>query len=290
MRNSTIRAHVYVRDVGRSPVAPLLIAAMEGLARHGITPRLMPHDRPSPCDLAVVWGVRNHAAIASAQTTGGRTLVLERGYVGDRFHWTSAGFDGLNGRAEFRTEGKSPDRWQRHHAGVLRPWRGHAGEHVLIMGQVPGDAALAGVDIAAWYRSTAQALRSEGLPVAFRPHPQAPTARVEQAETSTGTLADALARAMWVVTYNSNSAVDAALAGVPVVASDPGSMAWPIAGRDPLSPPPTRDRTDWAARLAWCQWTPDEIAGGETWAHLAPGLTVRADEAHSRSEVPACSA
>ena len=91
---------------------------------------------------------------------------------------------------------------------------------------------------------------------------------------ATGSLADCLADARWVVTFNSNSGVDAVLAGVPTVAVDQGAMAWAVTGRDPTVQPPTPDRSTWAAELAWCQWTLDEIKKGVAWDHLRAGLAV----------------
>jgi hypothetical protein len=51
---------------------------------------------------------------------------------------------------------------------------------------------------------------------------------------------------------------------------DPGSMAWDVTEHDlsriefPIKP----DRDQWAANLAYTQWTMDEMARGWAWAHL----------------------
>jgi hypothetical protein len=84
---------------------------------------------------------------------------------------------------------------------------------------------------------------------------------VSRATLSTGTLAEDLARAAVCVTWNSNAGVEAVLAGVPTVSMCKGSMAYDVTGHvigDMLRLP----REDWAARLAWCQWLPEEIATG----------------------------
>lgn len=56
--------------------------------------------------------------------------------------------------------------------------------------------------------------------------------------------------------------------GVPVIACDPGAMCWDVAahGLDAEIVRPSRDA--WAARLAWTQWTIDEIESGEAWSHV----------------------
>jgi hypothetical protein len=101
--------------------------------------------------------------------------------------------------------------------------------------------------------------------VRFRPHPGAQrrggAAEVPGAATIGGTLAEALAGAALVVTFNSNSGVDAALAGRPVVAMDAGSMAWAVAGHE-VAEVVQPDRTAWAARLAWCQFNKAEMESG----------------------------
>jgi hypothetical protein len=217
-------------------------ALRAGLARHGVKrdPRFV-----------AVWGWRTGQAYRKA---GREVLVLERGYLGDRFAWTSIGWNGLNGRAEF--PGYPDDGGARFRAlGIpLRPLR-PAGDYALIVGQVPGDAALQGRDLGPWY--AAQAARAWGVPCRFRPHPLAarrgPVHTVANAPRLDGDLAESLARAAIVVTFNSNVGVDAMLAGKPVTCDDPGSMIHGVA---------PADREAWAHRLAWRQWSLDEIRSG----------------------------
>lgn len=263
-----MRVHFYLYLERPSPE---LLAMKEGMERHGLKPVLLRPLRPKPCDLAVCWGVNRQRAFQSGQ----RTLVLERGYVGDRFNvWTAAGFDGLNGRADFCNAGKGPERWQRYHAGVLRPWRAPEGDYVLLLGQVATDAAVRRTRITEWYERTARALRERGHKVVFRPHPLAPpTGHIPGvAEVQQGTLAEALQGARWVVSFNSNASLLAVLAGVPTVTCDEGAMAWAVTGHDPLEPPPRPDRTQWANELAWTQWTQDELRSGAAWEHLRQGV------------------
>lgn len=267
-----MRVHLYLNLERPSPE---LLAMKEGMERHGLKPVLMRPLRPKPCDLAVCWGVKRQRAFQSGQ----RTLVLERGYVGDRFNvWTAAGFDGLNGRADFCNAGKGPGRWLRYHADAMQSWRPPRGEYVLLLGQVATDAAVKGVDMVGWYKRTAWALRDCGHRVLFRPHPLAsPVSRLSGlAEVQRGTLEEALRGAKWVVSYNSNASLLAVLAGVPTVTCDEGAMAWAVSGHDPLAPPPMPDRRQWANELAWAQWTLDEIRAGDAWDHLKVGMVQEA--------------
>jgi hypothetical protein len=261
-------------------------AFAEGLQRHGVASER--HQSPIDCDLAVFWGHRRNEVIERQRRNGARYLVMERGYIGDRFAWTSLGYDGLNGRADFCL----PDcvdgaRFERHHGHLMQSWS-NGGGYALLMGQVPTDAALAGVDFHAWCRGAVPKIQAEtGLSVMFRRHPLARIPQsVEGAMLLAGDLADALAGAALAVTYNSNSGVDAALAGIPVVAMGRGSMAWPVASHaitaDALQFRP--DRAQWAARLAWCQWTIDEIRSGAAWDHIKAGARRDRPEARAAAE------
>ena len=185
------------------------------------------------------------------------------GSNGLRWAW-----NGLNGRADFPLPEDDGERWRSHFGNLCSPWM-LSGDHVLLCGQVPGDSAIAHVDVDAWYRETAETIRDwHGVEVRFRPHPNAPNVRVRGLQTVSEPLADALCGALWLVTYNSNIGVDAALAGVPVVACDIGSMAWEVAAHHPADEPGTPDRTVWCNQLAWCQWSRDEIENGDAWDAL----------------------
>lgn len=257
---------VYVS--GKPWAAPAENAMADGLARHGLAPVRRAAGDWAPCDVAIVWAHRDADLHAMQRAAGAHYLVMERGHIGDlamRRAWTSLGFDGLNGRAT-RPDLADPDRFERHFGHLLRPWRAE-GDYLLLMGQVPGDAAVAGTDIERWYAETAERIAlTAGLPVVYRPHPMAgPVRDVPGTLRLEGRLDGALDGAAAVATWNSNSAVDAVLAGVPTWACDAGSMAWAVAGHDLAQLPPRPDRSEWAARLAWCQWTLGEMADGTAW-------------------------
>jgi hypothetical protein len=84
-------------------------------------------------------------------------------------------------------------------------------------------------------------------------------------------LSDDLKAARFVVTWNSNTAVEAILSGIPAVARDEGSMAWDVAGHS-LSVPPRINRMAWAHALAWKQWGKAEMMSGYCWEHVRGDL------------------
>jgi len=239
-----------------------------GLKAHGINPLWRRRHQWEPADLAVIWGHRMPHIIRGQKRIGQDYLVMELAYFGDRRRvFVSLGFNGLNGHAEFLAKGMPGDRWAKHGVPVS-PWK-EGGDYILVMGQVTGDASLATCpDYPGWLREACEKAKAYGLPVRYRPHPLQRSAEQHPAEVLGGSLEEALAGAAAVIAWNSNSLVDAVLAGVPVIAGDRGSMAWPVAaheiGADLIRP----DRTQWLHDLAYCQWTHAEIASGEAWAHI----------------------
>jgi hypothetical protein len=239
-------------------------AAMKaGLERHGIEVIVAAPHSPEPCDFAVIWGWKQPAVIKAAP----HVLVMEATHLrqGDpqNLAEVSCGWDGLARHGRYP---KAPDgeRWQRH-AHLMRPWSDKRDGYALIIGQVEGDAALHGMDVQLWADDMERALVDWGWSVRFRPHPLTRKSRT--------TLEQDLVGATLCVTFNSTAGVEAVLAGVPTVTLDPGAMAWPVARHclyeqsfRPFQP----DRRVWAWDLAWAQWSLEEIAKGEAYAHLAP--------------------
>ncbi len=205
-------------------------------------------------------------------------LVMERAYIADRFEWVSLGWNGLNGRAQWPNRENSI-RWEKHFSQYESPWQPNKEPQLaVVMGQVPTDSAVRGIDFLGWAGNIISNLQTKKYPVKFRPHPNAPYAipGVAKKLTIFGDLSDSLFQASVAVTFNSNTGVDAVLAGVPTVAENIGSMAYEIAfhsveeflesrGRLP-------DRTKWRNRLAYRQWLPDEIRSGEAWSYVKEAL------------------
>jgi hypothetical protein len=212
-----------------------------------------------------MWGHRQHTIMDMQKIRGKHYLVMERGYIGDRFQWTSLGFDGLNGRAKFPYIDDGLKRWNKHFARFLKPWKQSDGKLALIMGQVLGDASIEGVDFNKWVSDVSAKFSALRYDVHFRRHPVERSRRVNAGAVPemNGVLADALAKADVVLTYNSNSGVDAVLAGTAVYAEDRGSMVYEL-GQGLKQP----DRTAWTKKMAYTQWLPEEIENGSTWEAL----------------------
>ena len=240
-------------------------AFAEGLKRHGWEAQISTDCLKA--DLVAMWSTRRQDVIKQVRAECREIVIAERGYMGDRKRYCSVSFGGeLNGRAEFRGPFGDASRFERLFADLIKDWNPTPNGYALIMGQVDGDMSTKGVDLVRWYRHASKVMEAQGWRVKMRLHPLAGgsgyAAYRESQMASTDDLAADLAGAGVVVTYNSNSGVDAALAGRPVIAMDRGSMAWDVAGHafDEIVMP---DRSAWAPRLAWCQWSKDEMRSGE---------------------------
>lgn len=254
-------------------------ALKAGMAAHGDTAEVFNSDvefmSRTDFDAVCVWGWRRGSAF---RDLGFNVLVMERAYLGDRFAWISLGWNGLNGRATW-PENQSASRWEQNFAQLLKPWRTPAGKtrFALLLGQVPSDTACRSVHLETWLGSTAQRLRAMGRKVLFRPHPKATYVRIPGVCMVAGrSLAEDLAESEFAVTFNSNSGVDAVLAGVPTITHDVGSMAWDVSSHSVEERLVMPDRLGWAHRMAWRQWLPEEIAAGIAWPHVKGALRVAA--------------
>lgn len=244
-----------------------------GVARHGINATISTHtSSPTPCDLAVFWGMHRSKQIRDLQTKNGNDfLVMERGYVGDRFYWTSIGYGGLNGRADFCNKDSLGIRWESTFSQHMKEWN-PVGEYILLTAQVVGDASLAHLNGNPNYNQIVSELRKHTKrTIYFRPHPQRPVPCPSGAVMCPHKdLNVALENAHTVVTINSNSSVDSVLAGKPCITLDIGSMAYAVTKHDfsDIENQYMPDRIQWAYDLAYTQWSPEEIENGDAWEHL----------------------
>ena len=237
----------------------------DGIKRHGFEVVDANKNDIPRCDVFVVWGTRNRHMINAAKNQGAQVVILERGYLGDRFEWTSVSLGGeLNNRAQF---GPCMDNGQRFRSiAQLEEWQTPT-NRALIIGQVETDMSVQRMKVRDIYKDAAEVLRGQGFEVFYRPHPLGRLAIPELATTSPNVpIHEALNGMGLAFTINSNGGVDALLAGVPTVAIDRGSMAWGVAAKQ--IEVQRNPREEWAAHLAWKQWREDEIRKGLTWEWL----------------------
>jgi hypothetical protein len=135
----------------------------------------------------------------------------------------------------------------------LKPWRTD-GEHVLICRQGPSSGRHLKINPNGWNDIALGRLsKLTKRPIMVR----------EKVARESRPLAEDLQNCWCVVTHSSTAAVEAAIAGIPVICTSWGA-AWPIAtdALDRIEAPPMPERRAWLATLAWSQWTMEELASG----------------------------
>jgi len=227
-----------------------------GMRRAGYDVRTAFPPTIQPGDVLVIWNRHTiHDEYAKRfEAAGGRVVVVENGYIGKRHyavaetHHNGAG-SWLVGAAR---------RWPL--LGIeAQPWR-RDGRHVLVLGQrgvgAPGVAMPRG-----WVSDVARRLKAvTDRPVRIREHPG----------KDKPSLAPDLKDCWAVVTWGSGAAVKAIVAGVPAFHELPKWIAAPAArlGIADIESPYLGERGPTLERLAWAQWTLDEIETGQPFNYL----------------------
>jgi len=218
---------------------------------------------------------RQPRAGLQVEKAGGIVLVAENGYLGqggstpkfdvvggvEAGHYYALAIGGHNGSGSWYSGG--PERFAALNV-ELKPWRSK-GDHILVCpSRNFGRPDL--IMPSSWLKQTGDALRKVSkLPVIVRDHPGNDRPKRQ--------LAQDLERAAAVVVWASSAGVHALVQGIPVHAGAPhwicGTAS--VAIEQLLQPTHTAQHALrlWALqRLAWAQWTVDEIASGEPFKRL----------------------
>lgn len=214
--------------------------------------------------------------------------------------WSYRSDDGI-----FNNNDVNSDRWKKFLSATglkIKDWKS-PGDKIVLMGQVNADSAMITMfekgykNFCHWTEEHIKIIRKyTDRPILIRPHPKEYSAfrSVKEHLNSTfknievsknffdqdpklnhggGGLYKDLKNAYCVVTFNSNSAVEALCEGIPIFALDSGSIAYEIAHQD-LSQIENLnyniDISSWCNKVAYTMWNSEEIKSGETWAHLKP--------------------
>lgn len=229
---------------------------VQGLRACGFDVVLKAQPQPCAADVIVVWN-RNAQYDGYArryEQAGAAVVVAENGWIGrasDGGKLYALCRDQHNGAGRWHVG--SEDRWSR--LGVeLKPWRPD-GRHILVLAQRgigPDGVAMPH----GWPEHVASRLRRvTDRPIKVRRHPGVEKTPLEP------DLEDCFA----CVTWASGAAVKALAAGVPVFHEMKDWIAAPAArfGIDAIEQPFLGERLPMFQRLAWAQWSIDEIATGE---------------------------
>jgi hypothetical protein len=263
----------------------VLRAFAKGVEKSGQAVEILSLGKYVPCDIAVIFGAVKEAYPPTwpkreilNRHTGRRLIMIESAFINRGKYW-QIGFGGFAGSANFRNENMPKERWLSFGVTV-QPWSVRdASRPKIVCGQIPWDTQVQYVDHVGWCRNTVAKLTSFHTPVLFRPHPRlVRNGRADSVYTEIpkelwdhDSLEDSLNKANCFVTWNSTAAVDALIAGVPVVTFERSSIAWPM-GSHTMDPNnielryPAREQ--WFYNLAYAQWTLKEMKKGLPWRHL----------------------
>lgn len=240
-------------------------------------------DQYSPCDVALIFYSPKAGEAPSTRASrfirnlhAENLLILEMPLFRETPVWYARlGFDHVHRGGRFSATNVPTNRFAELNIAP-KDWKSH-GDVIVVASQLPGDYSLDGVDIDEWALDVAQWLSTRySHPVVVRPHPVSTSEALIEAcgrasiQISQLSLEKDIERAWRWVTYTSGSSIDAVLGGVPSVTLSRNNFSWEVSShsiRD-LEKPFTPDRTAWLSRLAYSQWTLDEVASGIAWQHL----------------------
>lgn len=227
------------------------------------------------CDLLMVYGT-GHPVRRPWQeqhlAKGGRLIGWDLGYWNREADGTfsmRATIDADHPHHLIRPE--PPERW--HAAGIKL--REDADPHgpVVVVGMGPKSNRAHRLRPMAWELRAAQAaqLAYPGRRVVFKPK-RSTDGALPGFQTAGGPIAEVLKGASLVICRHSNVAVDACIAGVPVVCEDGAAVA--LYGQRCIASPAhvtPAQRLAFLQSLAWWQWRPDEA--GDAWKYLLGRLS-----------------
>jgi hypothetical protein len=225
-------------------------------------------------DLVAGWGVKS-ILYKLCKSYKKDFLVLERGYMLDRFYWTSCGFNGLNGDADFLNNNISSDRWEKIFASQVNlcDWKKN-GKYAIIAGQVKKDASIRHLSAYTIYSDLIYELNNLNIPVIFRAHPLEKSKFIPSKHhlrfdyDLNKRLEDTLLDARFTITINSNAGVVSLINGVPAITLDKKSMIYNYSSHSVFENLIYPDRELWCHKMAYTQWSPSEIKQGDMWSHL----------------------
>ena len=223
-------------------------------------------DYNSSRDPLVLRGILKHKIYKRCWADNRRFLYMDTGYFGNRPNplnphgwkvWHRVVPDNIQHTAIIE---RPADRWER--LRISPQPRHYRGTRILIAAPDVKPCQVYGIELDAWLADTVAMIKQHtDRPIDIRQRD--PNRQRRLVNDFSAALTDVHA----VVTYNSNAAVEAVLAGVPVFVCAPVSAALPVANTDlsnvhqPWFPDPDLVQS-WCRHLAYGQFHNTELANG----------------------------
>lgn len=125
--------------------------------------------------------------------------------------------------------------------------------------------------------------------ILIRPHPKDPTELVSNLKSlffdlefsNSALIEEDLNRSWCMITYNSTSSVESIINGIPTITLDPSTVSREVSfhSLNDIETDVNFDREDWFKKIAFMQWSEEEIKSGYVWNLLKasinkPGLPI----------------
>jgi hypothetical protein len=227
-------------------------------------------------ELVITYAIGGQQGVLKdrALSAGKPVLVLELGYLGSRYKHIGMSLlvgkdDRLhNNNGRFLKNAQMPDDRLRSLGVEIETQDKAPVGKALLLGQLPGDSQLGGVNIITWARDVMSMMNQAGYEVTFRPHPGL--------IPSEKTLTEEMVAHNLVAGFNSTALVEAIRLGVPFccdgfcqyVGMGTTNMMRPVAHS-------AAERRQFLSNLAYCQFTTEDFGNGTAWAHARELMDMR---------------
>ena len=226
-----------------------------------------PPKGPQEGNILLIWnrGGKFERMAIDFETLGGRVIVTENGYLptvkGEKTY--ALALTEHNGAGHWHVG--SYRRWEKlgHH---VEPWR-KKGSHILVCAQRSIGSRKMGMPQGWQYTVVKRIKQHTDRIIKIREHPQ----RLRHIEKSNAVeLSDELQNAHCIVVWSSGCANWSLVAGIPVIYQAPTIVGAPAAlsSLERIEDPYLGSREEAFSRIAWAQWTGDELATGEPFERI----------------------
>lgn len=279
-----MRAYLY--EGSNQGEVQLIRAFAQGMKKYGLEGRITPKTDYNPSQLAeadlIVTGrlAASNGILKDAEAQGTSYVYFDKGYTNRGWKTQDANVyyrfsvNGFHPLDYFQDEPRPADRWKRLKI-ELKPRR-TGGKNIVFAGCTHKFARFNDFEPHAYAAEIVKELRRyTDRPIVYRPKPSdhgdatIPGTTLSDVEKP---IENELKNCHALVTFSSNAAMDAIVAGVPAFVLGP-SIAKPVSNSDLSqieSPrfPTDAERLQWACDLAYCQWNFGEIQSGVVWKEI----------------------
>ena len=244
-------------------------------------------------DVVVIWSVLWQGRMLGykkiwdeCQLKNKPVVVLEVGGI-KRNKTFKVGINGVNREADFANQTVDDKRWKKLNI-ELKPWQS-TGDTIIICGQHHRSHQWRNnPSMNIWFEQQINEIRKYTTrPILVRPHPRNPIGldttkwkdvSYKPPQRDYNTIDDTdfnetLKHTWAVINYSSNPAMMAVFNGIPVFVSEQ-SLCYDVGNisLNKINNPIMPDRNNWVNKLAYTEWTTEEIKQGLPWARIKKRL------------------